>query len=349
MTNKFEIIKTRETWQKALHELPEFPGKAYYSFDYISACQKLSESIPVAALLKKDNQNCVFYPFLLRKIPEQLGKPEAYDIETAYGYGGPFFSNFNTELVSCFFDNFCSWAREMNVVAEFVRFNPLCNFNHLLTDVYQISLNRRTVVIPLEPDFSRLLQQCIPARRRNFQKAAAENLHFKTTTRLDEFKKLYQITMKRVKADSFYFFSDAYFRAIENLPEDQRLFALVCLPTEETVAAGIFLIDQDSIHYHLGASADNFQNLQAGPFMMLKTAEKAALSGKKLMHLGGGLSLSDDDRLFRYKKGFSDKTLEFFIGRRIHQPELYNELSKKWQEITGSRPGILLHYHYGLE
>jgi len=348
MTKDLEIIKTRESWQQALEELPEFPGKAYYSFDYIFAYQQIGDGTPAAAYLKSDCENLVFYPFLLRKVPERLGKPESYDIETAYGYGGPFIKSSSREFVNFFFSRFDSWAKQMNIVAEFVRFNPLTTIKSFLTDFYQISLNRRTVVIELHPIFSEVLHQCTPARRRNFRKAESENLQYKTTEHLDDFKKIYQQTMTRVNAGSYYFFSERYFDALERMPVEQRIFSTVNLPSGPVVAAGVFLRDQDSIHYHLGASADSFQHLPGGPFLMLKTAETAALSGKKLMHLGGGLSLSDEDRLFRYKKGFSNRILDFFIGHRIHQPDLYKELSKSWQAITGAKPAIILHYHYGL-
>jgi hypothetical protein len=109
----------------------------------------------------------------------------------------------------------------------------------------------------------------------------------------------------------------------------------------------VFLLDKNSAHYHLGASSDSQHNLQAGAFLMLKTAEKIGQMRIPLLHLGGGLSLDKEDRLFRYKSGFSSISNDFYIGRRIHNAEVYNALSASWQKKTGKKPDILLHYHYG--
>ncbi|EKD81769.1 MAG: hypothetical protein ACD_39C01649G0001, partial [uncultured bacterium] len=117
----------------------------------------------------------------------------------------------------------------------------------------------------------------------------------------------------------------------------------------QLLAAGIFLFDEHSAHYHLGASTAAGREQQPNAFMMLEIAKNSARAGKKVLHLGGGLSLAEDDSLYRFKAGFSKHHHEFYISRRIHRPQLYQQISQKWQTATARKPGILLHYHEGLD
>jgi len=349
MRYNFQIIEEKDLWQNALAELPDFAGKIYYSYEYLSAYEKNGDGRAIALMFRQAPGNVAFYPVIIRSIPFQPGYSGFNDIETAYGYGGPYFNSTSHSFIRDFFTEFSHWANEMKVVAEFVRFNPLSVIDNNIYDFYQVSLNRKTIAIPLKKEFSEILCGCTPARRRNYRRAQSEHLTFSISDNLNNFKQLYQKTMSRLNAEQYYFFSDSYFCAIENLRPEQRFFTNVSAANGETVAAGIFLTDSESAHYHLGASAEGCQQMQPATFMMLEAARHANTAGLALLHLGGGLTLSPDDSLFRFKKGFSGHFRDFFIGRRIHQPEIYNSLSNAWQLLTGRKPSILLHYHYGIK
>lgn len=349
MPLNLQVIESSCQWQKAMDALPEFPGKVYYSYEYLSAYEQNGDGRVMAVTMHDDAGSIAFYPFIIKPIPDKLGHPNLYDIETVYGYGGPFFHRPDGLFVKHFCRQFSDWALQNGVVAEFIRFNPLAGINADLADFYQTSLNRKTVVIRLNPDFNAVLNQCSAARKRNYRRALTANLAFTPSDDLSDFKSLYHKTMLRLKAERYYFFSDAYFSALEKMPRDKKLFAKITASTGETVAAGIFLADGPSLHYHLGAADDSFKNFQCSAFMILEAARHAAFSGQQLLHLGGGLTLASDDPLFRFKKGFSSHFLDFFIGKRIHQPEKYNDLSSRWRSLTGLEPSILLHYHYGIK
>src|ERR1700680_4379842 len=47
------------------------------------------------------------------------------DIQSAYGYGGPLSNTDDPEFVAAAEHAFTGWAKESNVIAEFLRFHPL--------------------------------------------------------------------------------------------------------------------------------------------------------------------------------------------------------------------------------
>jgi hypothetical protein len=269
-------------------------------------------------------------------------------MQSAYGYGGPAVFGGTDETLAEFGKMHANWAEAFGIVAEFVRLNPFLE-HHLLSPLFTPELNRRTVSIELKSDFSEMLQQASGPRQRNYRKAYRAGLSYVSLPDCNEIVRIYRDAMQRIGADGYYYFSDRYFAALNDMPTDSRFFAGIRNKAGELIAGGIFLQDALSVHYHLGASLTDFRPLQPDAFMLFESARHAAVSGKKLMHLGGGLSLDKEDGLFRFKSGFSEYRHNFYITRKIHRPKEYDKFSREWQRLTGCQPKILLHYHEGLE
>ncbi len=118
----FSCITTKKEWQEAINSLPDFYGKIYYDFAYLQALKANKEGNP-AAHVYLGKKGMAFYPFLLRKIPSELSKGlctmELYDLESPYGYGGPYFYNLSSEEEEDFFKEHSKWAKNKEIVAEF--------------------------------------------------------------------------------------------------------------------------------------------------------------------------------------------------------------------------------------
>ena len=309
--------------------------------------QKNGEGQATALVFLNENRICGFYPFLKRKIPARFcGDLNLIDLETPYGYGGPAVFTKEADELKEMKKLHLEWCVSQGVVAEFIRFNPLARDSLNFVEKNQLCLNRKTVSMNLLNGFSDILENATAAKRRNFRKAQAASLVY-TDCSLEEFVPLYMATMKHIKAEDYYFFSIDYFNSLFKL--SQHILSARAVRTESgtIAAAAVFLEDKCSRHYHLGASDQEFLNLRPNDFLLFKAAEEASLSGKEIMHLGGGLSLDESDSLFRFKKGFSGHLTAFYIGRIIHQPARYRKISELWQRKTGGNPEILLHYHYG--
>lgn len=342
-----EFITDLQRWQQLIDDLPDFCGKIYYQPAYYSAFE-INGDGQAAALYFTEGETEIFYPFLLRAIPAQFGGEGYFDMQSAYGYGGPAIFDGTAAAVARFSDEFAAWADQANIVAEFIRFNPLYHSSYL-ANIYELELNRITVCVDLQDDFAGILTQATAARQRNYRKALKSGLQFVTLTDFRLFTDMYKEAMHRLAAASYYYFSPQHFAALAALPQESRSFVGVHDKTGRFLATGIFLFDEMSAHYHLGATSDAGRECQPSAFMMFEAAKAAAQAGRSLLHLGGGLSLAEDDGLFRFKTGFSQNHHQFFIARRIHRAQLYQQISQAWQAETGQKPGILLHYHEGIQ
>ncbi len=330
-------------------QLPEFSGKIYYSYAWHAITAANGDGRPAALFFTDSGTGLAFYPFLMKQVPAAVGGTGEIDLETAYGYGGPTFFNLSGGQISEFYRLMSNWAAENRVVAEFIRFNPLTGHHQHVDAACQTSLNRITVSIDLTKGPENILKGCSPARLRNWKKAGRLGLSFRRLTDQAEFESLYAQTMQRLEAKAYYRFSRQYFAALASLPEESCFYAGAFTADGRLAAAAVYLLDQTSAHYHLGASDQQLLHTRANAFLMLEFARMLCNSdsGRRLLHLGGGLSLAGDDSLFRFKAGFSAHRHEFFIGRRVHDQQKYALFSGHWQKLTGLTPQILLHYHYG--
>lgn len=344
MIDRIDICKEAGEWQSCLDLLPGFAGKAYYRYDYLNLLQQNGEGEAMALIYRQNGKMLAFYPVLRKKIPQALSRENGgFDFESPYGYGGPVWVVDTIPAKDQLAKAHHRWCLEQNIVAEFTRFNPLCENAVELAPECRLEKNRTTISINLSCGLQGILERTSASRRRNFKRALKSGLSYSNCNGQD-FMRLYQETMNRLGADEYYNFSQKYFSALLSLPN--LVVKAAFTPRNELAAAAVFLEDEVCRHYHLGASAWHLRHFRPNDFLMIMAAAEAAEQGQKLLHLGGGLQDSEDDPLFRFKKGFSSERKDFFTGRSIHQPELYRQISALWQQQTRQSPRILLHYHY---
>jgi lipid II:glycine glycyltransferase (peptidoglycan interpeptide bridge formation enzyme) len=146
--------------------------------------------------------------------------------------------------------------------------------------------------------------------------------------------------MRRVKAESTYFFDEHYFTQLarELQPVSQLFIAMV---GGKAAAAGLFTIRDGIVQYHLGGTRDEF--LKLWPMVLVVDTVRlwANEVGARVFHLGGGLGGAKDDSLFHYKAGFSDRRHNFATWRWIVGPGTYQELCERqarMNELQGLEP-----------
>ena len=104
------------------------------------------------------------------------------------------------------------------------------------------------------------------------------------------------------------------------------------------------------MHYHLSATDPDHRVPGATNAVILCAAEIGRTKGLKRLHLGGGNSNAEDDPLFRFKRRMGTDTHDFWIGRRIHNEEVYRAVCNEWRrdnaDVAHTYGGRLLCYHY---
>lgn len=252
-----------------------------------------------------------------------------YDTTTPYGYGGIYLSPAAHADKNFIRDAEQAWNRyclENNIVAEFVRFHPLQKNHSYFKEYYSLEERNQNVYVDLTKPESQIDDE-MNKHARHFKKAQHCNViveHDVAFQYLDVFKKFYQVTMDRNKAQNFYYFSSDFFdRLVQVL--GQGIILLVGKVDNQIVSTFLFIVGEEDVYYFLSGSNAEALATCANHMIMRTMIFEAKKMGKKYFNLGGGLSTAPSDTIFRFKSGFSKTTTPFFTGSKIDNPEKYNE------------------------
>jgi predicted N-acyltransferase len=313
----------------------------YFSHEYFMSSLLLDQGEAVLFFFR-NGKGKVAYPVIKRKILNGANM-ELWDITTPYGYGGPLVSaDGDTQaLLLEFREAVGEYCAANRIVSEFVRFHPLLDNQQGLERSMEIVHANDTVTIGLQEGGDLLVR--IPGKNRNMIRKAMKNgIEIKKISieeNLEEFILIYYATMRRNDAAAFYFFTEAYFRkTIELFGEDIHLFGAFL--DGKMISATLILTRGKFMHYHLSGSLDGYRNLGANNLLLFKIAEWGQERGVRNFHLGGGYS-GQEDSLYRFKKTFTAaRPSEFHIGKKIHNPNLYQMLvlEKGFEEASGFFP-----------
>lgn len=328
-------------WDKYIDNLPIEKQDVYYTRQY-SKMSELIQGGEAELFIYEDNNNIALYPYIRHILDYRDGDSLFYDIETAYGYGGPIVKKNDADFEAAFEKAFLKYCQTENIIAEFLRFHPLLENEKIFRRKIDVLHNRKTVWIDLEKDLDKIWMQDISTQNRNIVKKCIKNgLRVEISEDYDEFLEIYNQTMKKVQANKFYFFNKTYYDSVKSNP--------CCLLMRvrkdcDTLAAAIFMEYGDYFHYHLSGSKQEFLKLTPNNILLWEAIKYAKMKGYKKLHLGGGLSDLEEDSLFRFKKKFSSEYKDFYIGKRVHNLKIYEKLIEKWESEHGEKAKILLQY-----
>jgi hypothetical protein len=330
-------------WNKLLKEMPYELQDVYFMQEYQKLGEKQEKGVAELFYCKDNQGNIAVYIYLKRKVEQWKGMGEYYDIETSYGYGGPISNSNDASFLKAFEDNFIQYCKKSDIIAEFIRFHTLIENHDIFQKNIEVIHNRYTICIDLDKSIDELWNVQLTSQNRNkIRKGQKSGLEIEISNDYEKFIDLYYETMNKVNADDFYFFESDYFKELIHVPNTVILFVKL---EKEVIAASFFIRCGEYLHYHLAGSKKEYLNKYAPNNFMLWEAIKYGKSiGCKKLHLGGGLSDSKDDRLFQFKNSFSKDIKDFYIGKRIHNMEVYNALINEWEREHGRKAKLLLEY-----
>lgn len=279
----------------------------------------------------EEKNRYVKFSSLKRPILSVSGVPlvdELYDLETHYGYGGPYSNCQDYKFLQNAFKSYRSYCSSLNIVCEFIRFHP---FNKLSSNrfLYDMHQQQRNVVVVDLIQSSQDRRNCYQKTTRNIIKNASKNLNLEIdNVCFQDFYRIYKQTMEKNAADSFFFFNKKYFHDLMKI-NSTNLLAIK--KNNQYVSLGFFLLSKYFSYYHLSANEQNFRN-ENGNYLLLDYAfEFAKLQNCKFMILGGGRTDLPDDPLFRFKKKFSPIIKPFYIAGIDFLPEKRKFLNLLWK------------------
>lgn len=306
---------------------------AYLLRDYLESARVLEGGRPLLLHVSEPGGDVVF-ALLVRDLPSADG----YDVTTPYGYGGPVATG-SEPPTRRFWELYEAWCEANRVVTTFIRFHPLfANQRYAGPDV-RVEQLAGTIGWALQlPD---LFVGLHPAHRRACRRAGKAGVTVsakEAPTDLSGFVELYDVTMRRVEAADFYLFPQPYWDALLGLGE--RIVVFDASEGGDVLASALCFATPPWLHYHLGATADRGRALGASNLLFYEAAVWARERGYETFHLGGGVGAREDS-LHTFKRRFDPGAglLEFAVGKAVHDPEAYRELTgRAASELEGFFP-----------
>lgn len=330
-------------WDKYLNDIPLQYRDIYFTSEYYKLYELNGDGIG-KMFIYEENGKTALYPFLLNEINDYgLGK-KYYDIQTAYGYGGPI-SNCGDELfLKNFEECFLKYCTTSNIIAEFIRFHPLIKNERFFKENIEILHNRKTVYLKLEEDIQTIWNEDISIKCRNkIRKAKRNDLKVIENNDYKIFKQIYEETMDKVRATKEYYFHDKYYH---EMSKNENFIIMNVLKDDLVIAASVFMIYGDYFHYHLSGTKKDYLKYASNNILLWEAIKFAQEKKCKFFHFGGGLKDSEEDSLYLFKKSFSKTTSDFYIGKRIHNENIYHYLIDKWEKKNGRKADLFLSYRY---
>lgn len=320
-----------EHWNNFLDKFPVERRDIYFTEEYhrINATR---DEIPEAFVYEENGMIMVF-PFLSCENTTDEGI-KIKDFETAYGYGGPIYNTDNEAFIKRSLSAFKEELSETGYIAGFVRFHPLLNNQTHFDSIGDLLFDRNTVAIDLTESAEDVWMNEIHTKNRNvIKKGQKEGLRFKADYNYDSlvrFRELYEITMDKLSADSFYYFGDEYFENFKELFPNSFIGEVSL--DGEIIASAIFLYDGIYGHYHLAGSDVSKLRFSPNNFLLWEAAKELQNQGVRYFHLGGGINSDETNSLFQFKRKFSKSTHDFYIGKMVFDPESYSDVCRRWEE-----------------
>ena len=347
---EFEVLHAdidveKERWLTGLDQLPPERRDVYFQPEYVQAYVD-SEDIKACCVLCKSGAAIFMYPFLMSSIEQDdssPGKGELQDIQSAYGYGGPVVNVEGEDLQFLLqvWNRFSKWCEEEQIVTEFIRFHPLLDNVKWASDSMKTFEDRMTIPIMLD-SYEDVLRNTsyYRAHRQMLNKADRMGFSFHVLparTELSWFVPMYQKTQEFLQAGNETQFGMEYFKALtDGLGESAWLG--VIKQSDEITAAALVLEGPVYLHSHLMGYRRDIKTAGMTNLLYHGIAQEGAKRGRSILHMGGGLSSSEEDSLFRFKKSLSPERSMFCLGTLCHDQARYDELGREWERKNGPRP-----------
>jgi hypothetical protein len=279
----------------------------------------------------RDSGYLIALPLLLRPVDgdDPAGLQDATSV---YGYAGPIASHerIPVQIVRSFQTALRDELVNRRVVAVFSRLHPLIEQHSLLDGLGETLAVGPTVsvdlTLPLEEQWAGYSKNC---RRviRKAQEAGVVCINDRERTYRREWVEVYRETMRRVGAPPSYLFGEEYFELLATeLGPVLHLF--VALVDGKAAAAGLFTICDGIVQAHLGGFRQEYSKLSPVRFLDDTARRWAVEAGARVFHLGGGVG-GQEDSLFQYKAGFSDRRHQFTTWRWVVDTLAYRELCER--------------------
>jgi len=260
-------------------------------------------------------------------------KKLCYDAFVDRGYTGPI-TNMSGSPLSDFLGLYMKYKRDNNFVCELFKPHPLMEKHGIsFSGVDGIYIKNVCYIDEvLSSDFPSLIN----GKNRNIlKKSHRSGNHAIIDLDIDRFIKSYNLSMVAKSTSKNYFIDPLFSSQFIN---DSSFILSVLDLTGEVVASGLFFLSDMMMEYGLSYVSSVGRKTGAGVHLIEGAYNYCKLANTNIFYLGGGVSSSDSDPLYKFKKSLSNRVAEYHIF-----PVIYDD--EKYQCLVENKPnGNLLSY-----
>jgi lipid II:glycine glycyltransferase (peptidoglycan interpeptide bridge formation enzyme) len=354
----FKTLSCRDhlLWNSYLAKIPAANKSPHFMPEYYKLFEDRNEGQAVC-FIGEEQDKIILYPALSNPINDLGVELDGayYDLQGAYGYNGPITNCSDKDFLNKFSDSLLDYCRQANVIAEFIRFCPVIQ-NHEYLSYIEPGYTLDNVLIDLSPGIGHIWKNSFDnGVRKAIRKAAKADLIFKTVSggNVSEadaacFLNIYNETMARNNAGSYYFFSKSFILELFTAMPEQTLLTFVLLDGQ-AISTELVLFNTSNAYGFLGGTLSEFYMRNPNSYLRFELIKYLFDLGIKAYSIGGGKAKGDSVYLF--KKSFSrNMESRFYIGKFIHNENVYNEIiaqwSRKFPEKASQYKNIVLKYRY---
>ena len=327
-------INEAEKWDEIVRSFPDYD--VFYLSGYSKAFmqENLSNGVPVLLYYQKGSDRAVNVVLerdvaLDEKFVGKIEKGTYYDLITPYGYGGFWGNVSNWDELNKAYRDYCI---DKNYICEFVRFELFSDY-HIHFDG-EVESRTHNVVRNLDSSIEDMWMNFKHKVRKNVKKANSYNLECiveQGDAHIEDFLRIYYSTMDRSNAEEEYYFSKNFYETICEMKDNIAFFYV--LHEEKVISTELVIYGSENCYSYLGGTDREYFDLRPNDFLKFEIIKWAKEKGLKNFVLGGGYGA--DDGIFQYKLALApDGQYDFYIGRRIFNPESYEMLSNLRYEKT---------------
>lgn len=353
--SKYSVLSLDESdqWSEQLNRIPPDQLDVFFTPEYYRLYQNYGDG-KAQCFVFENNGDTALYPFLLNSVNDLGFKLEKsyYDVQGAYGYNGIVSTTSDPEFLTSLHRAWNSYTGEANVIAEFLRFHPLTGNQKFSDGNVDVMMNRRTMFVDLSKGYNEIFS----GFKKNIRKQIIKcdeffNLEIEilenSETGAEIFYKIYKEVMDRVNSIQYLYFNLEFFKSLIFTTKSALFIAKY---NSIPIAAYVAFYNHNFIHAHLGGARTNYLFTSACSFLYSEMIKFGINNGCRMFFAGGGATSDPEDSLLRYKLNFSESTADFYIGKKIHNKEVYQEVVRQWEERNPEKSenfrNILLKYRY---
>jgi hypothetical protein len=350
---KFEVLSllNKKEWGALFSKLPIEQQDIYFTPEYYELYENNGDG-KAQCFVFEENDEIALYPFLINSVNE-LGYDldnEYFDIQGAYGYNGIVSTTIDKDFINLFSKSFNIFCSNNNIIAEFQRINPIIdNISKYRKDMDVIYNNENILVNLSNEDILNTYEYSV---RKNIKKAITNNLEYYVkdgnniiNEELNAFYNIYVHTMQRTQAEDFYYLNKHFFKSAASLLKEKSLFAFV-KKDNKIMSCELILLGANVAYSYLGGTFSEYYQYRPNDYLKYKSIERLKELGYNYFLLGGG-----PEGVLKYKKKFAPNgIISFYIGKKIHNQKIYDEVVKQWEtkfpEKKEKYNNLLLKYRY---